>query len=315
MSFKRGHGSVFVLGTHDAEMAAIEQLFVAACIPYAYAHDEDGSRTAYQDAYRASTVSNPLLVESAESIIPIECCIPTYKSHYAGRIDHHRPKDPGYEGDPSDAWLLSSLGQVANHPLLSTRIEPHLKPYHYAIGAIDDNPRAVFNDLVPEVRPNAAFAVLIDGIAKEHGISFETAYRKYKAGLSCFNALPMMPMWDSEVRDARTSGIRIPIYNSQERLFQFARAYRAGVGIMTHCVDKPGGLAKVTVNNADELGVNNFIDWAEQMVLAGELRGTYGQARRGYAGAYINPKSDYALQYGLYLNGSKAYNHLVQATN
>lgn len=312
MSCEYSQGPTLVLGTYDHEMAAIEKMCLLTRTPFVRAVGSDGNHAPYREAYRASGVSNLELVERlGGTIIPVECCIPGLVDRYVDRFDHHRPGDRGFYGDPSQAWELSSFGQFANSEHFRSTVQPLLREEDRAVGAIDDNPRATLQGLVPHVSPVVAFKVLLQGIAADHNRSIDCVSSEFRRGETEFQQLPTMPDWSGRVRDARNAAGPIPLYNGFDRLLYLAHAYKAGDGVLTHCVERsepePDANAdiaavtnlKVTVNGAAPESVADFAVWAGELIDSGEAHGLYLNERRGFGGFYVNPGSDYAARHAL----------------
>lgn len=309
MSLEKGSRPVLVLGTEDHEMNGIERLWQRAGLPYVYAVGNEGKRVTYAEANGAPGVSDPALIERCGGgIITVECCVPDLASSCVDEFDHHRPGHKGYNGAPSEAWYLSSFGQAVESSYFKHTVSPLVTPSDRVIGALDDNPRAVFQDLVPGANPKLASDVLLEGIGVMHGLNLASMRTRYDNGSAAFESLHAMKGWDGKVVDARSIGASLEEYNALNRLLYLAHAYHSGVGVLTHCVE---GKPKLTVNGADEKGVANFIEFAQPLIRNGEATGLYANDRRGFAGIYIDPESDYAYRFGLKVPDSSDYNQLV----
>lgn len=309
MSLEKGSHPVLVLGTEDHEMNGIERLWRKAGLPYVYAVGDEGKRVTYAEAYESPAVSDPDLVKRCgNGIITVECCVPDLASSCVDELDHHRPGNKGYDGAPSEAWYLSSFGQAVESKYFRQAVSSLVTPSDRIIGALDDNPRAVFQDLVPEANPKLASDVLLEGIGVMHGLNLACMRTLYENGSATFESLPAMKDWDSKVVDARSIGASLEEHKALNRLLSLAHAYRTGKGVLTHCIE---GKPKLTLNGADENGVASFRDLAQQLIRNGEATGLYTNDRRGFGGIYIEPESDYAHRYGLNVADSTNYNQLV----
>jgi hypothetical protein len=99
---------MWLLGAADPEMEKIEELLRECGEQYMYALDEHGERVHTGNAYRAAVPDTDI-----NCIYCVECAITGQADDWiAGRIDHHRPGDPGYGRPPSEFLSASSIGQV-----------------------------------------------------------------------------------------------------------------------------------------------------------------------------------------------------------
>ena len=109
---------LWILGSPDPEMVAIESLLRECGETVAYAVDGRGERARGADAYRAHC-------EAARgytgTVYTVECAVDVLDADVSGsvdcdcaviRIDHHSPGDPGYGRPPAKFLAASSLGQV-----------------------------------------------------------------------------------------------------------------------------------------------------------------------------------------------------------
>lgn len=107
---------LWILGAADPEMEAIEALLRECGETVAYAADDSGCRVTPHNMYRATRVDAPDDVDLAVcECYLVECggdYLDVWCATIAGRIDHHRPGDPGYGRPPADFLAASSLGQV-----------------------------------------------------------------------------------------------------------------------------------------------------------------------------------------------------------
>jgi hypothetical protein len=99
---------VWLLGAADPEMEKIEALLRECGEQYMYALDEHGERVHSGNAYRTAVPDTDI-----NCVICVECAIIGQADDWiAGRVDHHRPGDPGYGRQPSEFLPASSIGQV-----------------------------------------------------------------------------------------------------------------------------------------------------------------------------------------------------------
>lgn len=105
---------IYILGSDDPEMVQIEALLRQSGRTVVYAQLPDGSRPMPSQVYskEVTEATAGLLkeVDPYEQTVCIECA-PIGKDPVI--IDHHRPGDPGYNGE--DIFASSSLGQVISH--------------------------------------------------------------------------------------------------------------------------------------------------------------------------------------------------------
>ena len=302
MSCEFGQGPTLVLGTHDPEMAAIKRMCDLTGTSYVYATDRDKNRVSYGNTYSAAGMSNLEQIERLGGfIIPVECCIPELTDRYVSRYDHHRQGDPGHDGEPCQAWELSSFGQYTNDPRFAPLYSPFLRNKIAQLEQFDDNPPAAIQNLLPSCITKMAIEVLIEGIAADLNCSAKFIDNELAKSAGDFSRLPTMSEWSGKVYDARTEGTRAPVYNHSDRLLYLAHAYISGAGVITHCVDseKPDADPKVTVNGADSQSVADFVTYAEGLKANGEAYNIYFNIRRGYGGFYVVEGSDYANRFSL----------------
>jgi len=99
---------IWILGSADPEMEAIENLLREAGQRIVYALGPDGQRARAGDAYRVAALSEPI---PPATVYRVECDGPAIPAD-AIVIDHHRPGDPGYGRPPTEFLPASSLGQT-----------------------------------------------------------------------------------------------------------------------------------------------------------------------------------------------------------
>lgn len=97
---------IWVLGAPDPEMEMIERLLRQCGEEIIYATDKDGRRVHPGNAYRCPVPAVP----EGSTVYAVEC-IEILPDGWA-RIDHHRPRDPGYAKSPAWFFEASSIGQV-----------------------------------------------------------------------------------------------------------------------------------------------------------------------------------------------------------
>ena len=108
---------LWILGTSDPEMAAVERLLreLGEAVVYATI---DHKRCHAGNAYSKDIQSVNGEGYRHQDIYSVECAGHYYQYgdsftvNFENRIDHHRPGDPGYGKPPAEYWQASSLGQV-----------------------------------------------------------------------------------------------------------------------------------------------------------------------------------------------------------
>lgn len=109
-----------ILGSSDAEGAAIERVCLAAGLRVAYAVGSDGNRVHPGNAYRAVgyTIGGQFCDAAPSGTVWLVECDIVRDGFGDGvtivRIDHHRPGDPGYGRPPEQFMSASSIGQVVS---------------------------------------------------------------------------------------------------------------------------------------------------------------------------------------------------------
>lgn len=97
---------IWILGAPDPEMEQIERLLRECGEQIIYATGEDGRRVHPGNAYRCPVPEVP----EGSMVYAVEC-IDVLPDGWV-RIDHHRPRDPGYAKPPVWFFEASSIGQV-----------------------------------------------------------------------------------------------------------------------------------------------------------------------------------------------------------
>ena len=104
---------VFILGSPDPEMMAIEDYLSNKGVQFLYASVNGKERVRPFEANKAAKVLDPKTMR--EVLLPvefvvIECRLEGIKPDMI--IDHHNPGDPGFGRPPKEAFEASSIGQL-----------------------------------------------------------------------------------------------------------------------------------------------------------------------------------------------------------
>lgn len=283
-----------ILGAADPEMEAIETLLRKTGVEFRYALNRAGERVTPTDAYTAvaftSFPDDELTCRVAvEDCILVECDFPGRTP--AGRIDHHRPGDPGYGRPPAEFWQASSIGQVAT--LLGFEIPC---PEFTLTAAADHCLAAAYAGQCPGVTVEAITEWGVQQMCRPSAASSRNETRtpdQVRASLerakAAICAAPIVTIGDVPVVDLR--GQQIP--DLPAAAVMLGIAYLAG-GVAL----REGDSAKIVLGGCGQgtipgtAPVEAFLQAAQM----GNVAGTpvypdgdmkpYGDPVRGFAGAY-----------------------------
>lgn len=266
--------SVFVLGASDPEMRAIAGLLTQTGTPFVHA-TVAGKRVYPANAYDAvapAEVGKALghggrawLVECVGAVPP-----------GAARIDHHHAGDPGYGRPPAQFWEASSLGQtVAALGALGCRVD--ITPDMRMVAAADHCLGAAYAGECPGIDP--------DALLHWHVAARAAFERRPEAAI----------LGDVELSRAALRGAPrlelapgIVVADMRERTAPelLMAAAREGQCVVS-AVKTRDGRTKIGCLVGSEVQVTTFMQrWAP----AQHLVDVYGDAVRGFAGAYLPPQ-------------------------
>ncbi len=262
---------LFVLGASDPEMSAIERLLLEQNVPFMHAK-ANGKRVYPANAYAAATPPQVRgMLQRHGRVFLVECI--DVAPDGAIRIDHHRVGDPGYGKPPARYWQASSLGQTvtALDELLPVAIP--LTPELQMIAAADHCLGAAYRGRCPGVEPEALFRWhLASRAAFLHQSETQVlgAIEAAQAALHAAARVELAPgICVADMRDR--SYPELPL-----------AAARAGVCCISQ-VTARDGRTKIGCLVGSPVEVESFMrTWAP----AHQLTGIYGDAIRGFAGAY-----------------------------
>lgn len=264
---------LFVLGASDPEMNAIEHLLLDHGVPFMHAK-ADGKRVYAANAYAATTPPQARALLRRQGHVYLVECVGTAPPD-ALRIDHHRPGDPGYGKPPEHYWQASSVGQtIAALDGLSPgaiTVTPELK----LIAAADHCLGAAYRGLCPGVDPDTLFHWhLASRAAFLHQSETQVlgAIESAQAALRAAGRVELAPgVCVADMRDK--SYPELPL-----------AAARSGLCCISQ-VTARDGRTKIGCLVGSPAEVESFMrTWAP----AHQLTGIYGDAIRGFAGAYAS---------------------------
>ncbi|HEU0276792.1 MAG TPA: hypothetical protein VFQ95_03080 [Rhodanobacteraceae bacterium] len=263
---------LFVLGAADPEMNAIEHLLHGHGVPFVHA-TTGGKRVYPANAYRAGMPPRARATLHADGQVYLVECVGA-AARRAQRIDHHRPGDPGYGQPPVRYWQASSLGQtiaVLDAALLpdTVAVTPELR----MVAAADHCLGAAYRGLCPGVDPDALFHWhLASRAAFLHQSESQVlgAIEAAQAALRTAASVELAPgILVADMRDR--SYPELPL--------AAARSGRCCISQVT----ARDGRTKIGCLVGSPAEVESFMhNWAP----AQRLTGIYGDAIRGFAGAY-----------------------------
>lgn len=264
---------VFVLGSNDPEMAAIEAAVTEEKHTVVYA-TVAGSRVHPGNAYKADPIDfGDCALTSATTVVLVECQ-PKYvvdssctlesetRDIITKVVDHHRPIDPGFGKEAEEYLAGSSLGQVLS--LLGKK--PTTQQQY--IAAADHCLSAAYQGRCPGVDPSILLRRRVLEKAKfqerkPSSVMTEVMYavkilRKRHEENPCrlphfFDPIPQMP------EASALTGIPF-----------------------TAMVEERGGRKKIVLQGADAKTIRSWMDQYRS-----EGFEVYGDPVRGFAGAYV----------------------------
>jgi hypothetical protein len=302
-------GRLFVLGSKDIEMDAVESLLRSQREDYVYAKF-GGKRVSPSTAY---TDGDLIEVDGYDQLVLVECKPKTSKDIDSVSVDHHFPGDHGYGKPPILFWCASSLGQVWSILMPKTEIPP--KKYKY-IAAADHCLRQAYNGECPGInrdflidrrlRIKAAFkgktqedikrhitnAINAINIIRERNINIvdiggETVIDLREGVLIC-------PECDEIIVLQNTNKIKLDMANKEcdhskaqwsPSLPEIMEASCiAGIAVFEVVKERDTQRKKVLLMGSNGKAVDVFLN---KMSKEMDLEEVYGDIQRGFAGGYL----------------------------
>jgi hypothetical protein len=207
---------------------------------------------------------------------------------YVHTIDHHRPDDPGYNGDPVHFWRSSSLGQTYKvlHMLeLIPRNIMVIKDHLYAAAA-DHCLQDAYKEICPGIYPEVLAAWRAATRAQYQGVRVQDIVHSVNQAIEVINSAPTLALDPSDpdhtsVRDLRSYG-RVSEANEASAIIGVPILYEmdyTGTTITGIPLTKKVGLLGGTTKHVDAF----MSTYAENI----GLLDVYGNTFRGYAGGYL----------------------------
>ncbi len=266
--------TLFVLGATDPEMLAIEGLLAAHDVPHVHAM-LGGKRVYPANAYRATMpVPAEAVLARGGMVFLVECI-----EHAAAgvvRIDHHFPGHPGYGRPPADYWPASSLGQtvaaLAQCGIADVAVTPQLR----LLAAADHCLGAAYRGQCPGVDPAALLGWHVASRAAFERRAASAVLADVAAACRAIHHAPRVSLMPGiEVADMRATPAR-------ELLIAAAREGQCCLSALR----ARDGRTKIGCLIGTPAQVDAFMQvWAP----AQHLVDIYGDAVRGFAGAYVVP--------------------------
>ncbi len=265
---------LFVLGATDPEMLAIEGLLTAHGVPHV--HAMVGAKRAYPaNAYQATMpASADAVLARGGQVFLVECI--GHAAPGCARIDHHFPGDPGYGRPPAEYWQASSLGQtvavLAQCGVAEVAITPPLRVLAAADHCLGD----AYRGRCPGVDPAAVLAWHVASRATLQRREASAVLVDVAAASRAIAAAPRLSLAPGiEAADMRATPAR-------ELLIAAAREGQCCVSSLI----ARDGRTKIGCLIGTPAQVDAFMQvWAP----AQHLVDIYGDAIRGFAGAYVVP--------------------------
>lgn len=298
----------FVLGASDPEMDAIRTIAADAGCRVVLAECK-GERVHAANAYFADRVDHPAMLDDAD-VVFVECAVAGVSPVF--RCDHHAPGDRGFGKPPREYMTASSIGQVLNILadygaarnlgwstvgagvprqeglfqfcagvwLLGVRADDDVLvfrvPQHLLyIAAADHCLRAAYANQCRGVQRDALLEWRIESRAAFQGRSFEQVLN------DVHETIDALTMRASVVRLGENACVVNMCRDEPWPELPEAACF-VGDPYIAGPLDAKGGRKKF-VCSGDENVINAFIKWAK----ARGLVDVYGDAVRGYAGAYL----------------------------
>lgn len=266
---------MFVLGAADPEMNAIERLLAASRVPFVHA-TADGKRVYPANAYKARPPAEALdLLGGGGRVYLVECV--GHAPCGVMRIDHHYPGDPGYGRPAAEYWQASSLGQTVaalrDGILGAVTITPEMQ----MVAAADHCLGAAYHGDCPGVDPDALMRWHVASRAAFESRTEAAVMRDVAAARAALRSAPRVELaaglYAADMRDT-------PV---RELLMAAAREGQCCLS----AVRARDGRTKIGCLVGSPAQVSAFMQaWAP----AQQLVDLYGDAVRGFAGAYV-PKA------------------------
>lgn len=259
----------FILGALDPEMHTIEQLLAEQGRHFVHAK-LNGRRVVSGNAYVAQELS--AAIDWAQPVVWVECSVPALRTEQHLVADHHKPGDPGYSLPAEQYWQGSSLGQVC--AFLGVAQSKTLS----IIAASDHCLNHAYQGLCPGVEPSEVRQSRVASRAQFQRISQAQMLNKINAAIEVIRGLPSIEIGGHLFKDAMDRFV--PELPEASAMLNMPIIYTRREPRL--------GLTKVGVLNGTAPALRAWMTWAEEQDYLMQL---YGDPDRGYAGAYVCPKT------------------------
>lgn len=263
---------LFVLGAGDPEMNEIERLLAASGVPRVHA-TAAGKRVYPANAYKAEAPGEArALLQRGGRVYLVECV--GHAPDGAIRIDHHYAGDPGYGRPANEYWQASSLGQTVAALGAGIVGEVAVTPAMRMVAAADHCLGAAYRGDCPGVDPDALMRWHVASRAAFEGRPEAAVLRDVEVARVALRRAPRVALAPGiEAADMRDTPVR-------ELLMAAAREGQCCLS----SVRARDGRTKIGCLVGSPAQVEAFMRaWAP----ARHLVDVYGDAVRGFAGAYV----------------------------
>lgn len=261
---------LFVLGAADPEMQAIEALLAAHDVPRLRA-TVAGKRVYPANAYKAELPPAAEVVRARGGRVYLVECVGVAAPGVT-RIDHHMPGDPGYGRPPAEYWQASSLGQTVA-ALIDVGLDVAVTPAMRLTAAADHCLGAAYRGECPGIDPEA--------LMSWHVAARAVYEKRTEAAL-----LQDIATARQTLRDAEQVELAPGIFAADVRARFVPELLLAAARDSQCClssVKARDGRTKIGCLVGSPAQVSAFM---QQWAPAHQLVDVYGDAMRGFAGAY-----------------------------
>ena len=270
---------VFVLGSPDPEMFAIEWGLCCIGVAPRYAQVEAGRRVTPEQAYSAVA---PIVPATSVAVL-VECRVPVLDESTTVIIDHHSEGDPGYGRPVEDSAMASSLGQMVEflgktHGEEAMRqfivsIEEKFDVRWQVIAACDHALKEVYQGRVPGVSKDEALKYRFRVRTNFLRLRDSEYISLIEIAKDALIAAPDVIIANNILKDLRSIGT-VPEITEVSAIM--------GIGFLSKSYLNEGTTEKMSIFNAPKESVSEWVKHAREIGLID----IYGDPIRGFAGGY-----------------------------
>lgn len=268
---------MFILGSADPEMRAIESLLSARGIRFAKAVDRRGNPVGTGNAYEACGAVLPSCRDGSTrdgsgwianrdewgDFVLVECSVPSWGDPLFV-IDHHNPGDPGWGMGPDRFLAGSSLGQA-----------------FFALGAVPDE-GAVLTAAADHCL-TAAYQGMCPGVDPEALLVHRAAWKACTMGTGTGAAVDLIMKASSIAKDSFDERLGHAFFDNRDNRIPLLAEGAAHAGVPLVYIERSRD------GRLKEMGKGFCHDETERLIgkWVSMGRRAYGNPHRGYAGSYI----------------------------